>query len=219
MGIETLQAFRVQPNEHVDYMKAVPITEVTFKEPVLDLHAADENGLLSVLEEAVAIPTEQLLADLKDAEICIVEIDGEKVGYFVGTEQSGFYLGPEVDLEFLKENKPEVFEEIKTEGSGLLIAQQNQLQPTAAPSVPGGGGGGAQQAIQNPMQVGQADDIFAGNTQMGGGLQGQSISSHAPIDNAAQSTPGATSTGDGQLSIEELMALVKAKRAADNKDQ
>ena len=203
MSLESLSTYRVKPNEHVDYMKSVPLSEVTFKEETLALHAADDNGVLQVLEGAESIPTAQILADMQDAEICIVEIDEEKVGYFIGNQANGFYLGPEVDLEFLKENKPEVFEDIKTEGTGIGGAQpQMQPQLAATPANPGGGGNMIQSSAQGQMQG-----------QIQGQAQGQA---QGQVAGGAPPVGAGGGAGVGNMSMADLMAMVKAQREQKN---
>jgi len=154
MSIDTLSTYRVQPNEYIEYRQSVPLSEVTFKEEALDLHQANEEGILSVIEDALNVPVEQFTTQMSGKDVCIVECAEEKIGYFVGDEQKGFYLGPEVDLVFLKENKPKIFESIQQESVPIGGAQP-QMQPTlaATPAVPGFGGGG--QIVQGAQQVQQ----------------------------------------------------------------
>lgn len=232
MGIESYRTFRVMPNEHVDYMKAVPLSEVTFKEEALALHQADENGALQVIEEAASVSTEQLLADMAGAEICIVEIDEEKIGYFIGGTDNGFYLGPEVDLEFLKENKPDVFENIKTEGSFVGGAQpQMQPQIAAAPNAFGSGGapqvvqGGEQIPPQTTQQGGQVGGGFdstqqgiVGGGQAAGGMNagmGQQPPGAPPI---ASGAPTGQATGQSSISPEDIMNFVRTHKQNQQND-
>lgn len=208
MSIQTLSTYRVQPNEHIEYRQSVPLSEVTFKEETLDLHQANEEGVLSVIEDAVNIPVDQFIAQMSDKQVCIVECAEEKIGYFVGDDQAGFYLGPEVDLVFLKENKPEVFESIQKESVGIGGAQP-QMQPTlaATPAVPGGGQivQGAQQIQQQQFQQQQG---IQGQIGQGGGVPGQMP--------PGQNPPGAPPVQTGQstsapLSKEDLMKMIQEK--------
>ena len=184
MSLASISTFRVHPNDHIDYMKAVPLSEVTFKEETMALHTMEEDGTLNVIEGAEKISTEQILAEMSAAQICIIEIDKEKIGYYIGNLKNGFYLGPEVDLEFLRDNKPEIFENIKTEGSGIGGAQpQMQPQLAATPSVPGGTSG---------------NTIQSGDTQ-GGGMPG--------------GVPGGGAGGaGGEVSMDDLMEMLKAQK-------
>lgn len=181
MGVETLISYKIAQNEHVEYKHAIPLEDVTFKDTVLALHEADEFGTLTVIEGAENITVEQFISDMKGTEICLVEFDGIKVGYFVGAQESGFYLGPEVDLVFLKENKPESFAQIQEApvvGPGQAPKMQPQL--SIGPSTPGLGGGGHQGGGAMPPQQQQQTAAQQGQPQ-------------------------------GQMSMQELLNLIKSQ--------